>query len=104
MLTAQGAYLETKKAIEKNSTEALEKIEDAIRETSAAAQFSLFYKEIIKEDVIKTLRKNGFKVKVIHCEMDDYGNVYPEGIYIKWKGATGKRSLWIKIKGIFGGN
>ena len=101
MLTAQGAYMETKKAIEGKDKEILEDIEKEMRKVIVNGGFEMYYKKVIAETVVQDLKNRGFKVKAVWAEMDDFGNVYPEYLRIAWKGKSGKRNIFHRLKKLF---
>ena len=102
-MNAKEAYNKTRETIQKNDTKVLKEIYAEMDKVIAAGGFEMFYKEVVSNSVVQKLKDDGFKIKVVWAEMDDYGNFYPEYMRIAWKGNGGKRKFIDKLKILFGG-
>ena len=94
------AYKETLEMITKIQKQELLKIGDEINATIEKGEFCCVIKGKFLEETIEKVKEEGYKVKVIAAEIDDFGNMYPDFVRIDWRG-NNDISLPQKIKNWF---
>lgn len=85
------------------AADGINKINEKIRLAAGEGRFEVFVSEdelpfglIVKMEMIKKLKEKGFRVKLLHGDIDDYGQYYMGGLNISWRD-----TLWDKIIKIF---
>lgn len=85
------------------AADGINEINKKIRFAAEEGRFEVFVSEdelpfglIVKMEMIEKLKENGFRVKLLHGDIDDYGQYYMGGLNISWRD-----TLWDKIIKIF---
>ena len=86
------------------AADGINEINKKIRLAAKRGKFEVFVSEnellpsglIVKMEMIEKLKENGFRVKLLHGDIDDYGQYYMGGLNISWRD-----TLWDKIIKIF---
>lgn len=77
----------------------INKVNEKIRVAAANGKFEVAILEdelIISTEMIEKIRQNGFRIKKIYGEIDDYGKYYMGAVKISWK-----ETFWDKLIKIF---
>ena len=94
------AYKETLEMITKIQEQELLKIGDEINAAIEKGEFHCVIEGKFLEETIEKVKDEGYKVKVIAAEIDDFGHMYPDFVRIDWRGSS-DISLPQKIKNWF---